>query len=39
MSFISVISQFLYYRTIPEHEDIKKKTYAQNFRARTRIQE
>ena len=25
MSFISVISQFLYYRTIPEHEDIKKK--------------
>jgi hypothetical protein len=25
MSFISIISQFLYYRTIPEHEDIKKK--------------
>jgi len=25
MSFISIVSQFLYYRTIPEHEDIKKK--------------
>jgi hypothetical protein len=25
MTFISIISQFLYYRTIPEHEDIKKK--------------
>ncbi len=25
MSFISIISQFLYYRTIPEHEEIKKK--------------
>ena len=25
MSFISIISQFLYYRTIPEHEEIKKQ--------------
>lgn len=25
MSFISIISQFLYYRTLPEHEEIKKQ--------------